>query len=129
MASRCPAFVVSCDTSILIKVFLGSQVVVKSHYFITILGVREVYLSFRSLNTSGNGCLSQSEFCHVYDVLDMKWKECEDSTDWFDRCEWPTIARLARHTHRLVTSTFFNYFVCKFHVVSLYEIQAKLWLK
>lgn len=68
---------------------------------------------FRLLNTSSSGLISLNEFYHVYDVLGMKWRKREESPHWFDNCRSSIIASSARLTHRLVTWTVFDFFVCE----------------
>lgn len=73
---------------------------------------REVYLMFRLLNTSASGFISMQEFYCIYDVLDMKWKLRDRNQYWFTRARSQFVASAASQVHRLVTSNFFEYFIC-----------------
>ncbi|KAK4010715.1 two pore calcium channel protein 1 [Daphnia magna] len=73
---------------------------------------REMYLMFRLLNTSDSGIINLNEFYHIYDVLDMKWRIRNEEPFWFSRLRSRTLATMAQQVHRLVTWTFFDYFVC-----------------
>ena len=75
---------------------------------------REVYLMFRLLNTSASGFISMQEFYCIYDVLDMKWKLRDRNQYWFTRARSQFVASAASQVHRLVTSNFFEYFICEF---------------
>lgn len=37
---------------------------------------RDVYLSFKLLNVSRTGMLSEEEFMSIYDVVSLKWQVC-----------------------------------------------------
>lgn len=77
------------------------------------LAYREMYLMFRLLNTSDSGIINLNEFYHIYDVLDMKWRIRNEEPFWFSRLRSRTLATMAQQVHRLVTWTFFDYFVCE----------------
>ena len=69
---------------------------------------------FRLLNTSASGFISMQEFYCIYDVLDMKWKLRDRNQYWFTRARSQFVASAASQVHRLVTSNFFEYFICEF---------------
>jgi len=41
-------------------------------------GPRDVYLTFKLLNSSKTGYLSEDEFASIYDVISLKWKVIMD---------------------------------------------------
>eukprot|EP00058_Branchiostoma_floridae_P009347 XP_002594835.1 hypothetical protein BRAFLDRAFT_124433 [Branchiostoma floridae] len=72
---------------------------------------RDVYLSFKSINTSGDGKLSLEEFYRVYEGARFSWKH-ESAGAWFEVWKLPTpLFFVAKGTYKLVTHKFFEYFI------------------
>ena len=69
---------------------------------------------FRLLNPTSTGVIELADFYRIYDVLALKWQTRSDQPYWFSNIDPPLIATLAKQTHRLVTSIFFEYFICNF---------------
>ncbi len=44
--------------------------------------LRDIYLTFRAINKSGNGFLTRDEFCRFFEFSDLRWKPLKASTDF-----------------------------------------------
>ncbi|XP_077995926.1 two pore calcium channel protein 1-like [Glandiceps talaboti] len=71
---------------------------------------KDVYLTFKALNTHETELLSLQEFTKIYEMSELKWKVKTDNAHWFDRL--PRVPYvLLKCTHKMVTSKLFEYFI------------------
>ncbi|XP_067935277.1 two pore channel protein 1-like [Watersipora subatra] len=80
------------------------------HFYMPRAKKEDVYLIFKSLNTSATGCLSLEEFFNVYSLAGLNWKEAMMSDLWFHKLPSP-FRKLMTGINWLVTLKWFEYFI------------------
>ncbi|ODM99706.1 Two pore calcium channel protein 1 [Orchesella cincta] len=69
--------------------------------------LRDIYLTFRALDRSGDGILSREEFCRFYEVADLKWKSVISVTGF--QAQWPYFKEIGVTAQRFLTSPYANH--------------------
>lgn len=72
--------------------------------------LKDMYLSFKALNTSGSMILSLEEFYHVYEIVQLRWRKKEKNVPWFNNCF--AVCKIPLSGARwLVTKKQYQYFI------------------
>ncbi len=67
-------------------------------------GLRDIYLTFKALDRSGDGILSREEFCRFYEMADLKWKPVIHSTGF--QPQWTYFRQAGVHAQRFLNSPY-----------------------
>ncbi|CAH0546809.1 unnamed protein product [Brassicogethes aeneus] len=72
--------------------------------------LRDVVLLFKHLNTSDTGYLSEDEFIHIFDAVNLRWYVKDLADPWFSAA-WPPLRTLSRTTRTIVNWPYFEHIV------------------
>lgn len=73
--------------------------------YVTIAALRDIYLTFKALDKSGDGILSREEFCRFYEFADLKWEPHLKNASDFQR-QWPFCTDLGMQAQRFLNSPY-----------------------
>ncbi|XP_022243090.1 two pore calcium channel protein 1-like isoform X1 [Limulus polyphemus] len=80
------------------------------HHFKPKVCKRDVYLMFKTLDTSRTRYLTLDEFYHIYEVGALSWKAQKAEDLWFSEFHSPFL-EICSSIQKLVISRWFNYFI------------------